>query len=347
MSNKFGIRAIRRPVLAFGVAAAAVLAWQPATTSAQVIDMKIGYPTTADPQHDAAVKFVAEIKKRTNGRIQGRVFPTSQLGRIPRQIEGIQLGTQEVFMAPPGFLVGLNQAFQVVDAPGMFASAEHAHKAITDPAFADPFLRLAENKGIVGGVVWVYDGTSYASTVPIRKLADLNGLKIRVLATPMERAVPAQFGATGVPIPFTEVVPALQRKVVDAARTSLVVMAGAKFHSVTKFLMVVNDGYIPTASWFSKVWLNRLPKDLRKILLETSRGMADWSSANALSFVKVKTQEWKDMGAEVNHFSAAEQKIYMDKVRPLGDKLLGKHKNPQVRKFYGMLKASAKRNAPM
>ena len=228
-------------MLVIGTAAlGAFVVGQPATVQAQTIDMKIGYPTTADPQHDLALKYVAMIKKRTNGRIQGRVFPTSQLGKIPRQVEGIQLGTQEIFMAPPGFLVGLNQAFQVLDAPAMFANAAHAHKSATDPAFRTPYLKLAENKGVVGGNVWVYDGTSYGSTVPIRTLAEMKGKKIRVLATPMERAVPAQFGAAGVPIPFTEVVPALQRKVIDAARTSLVVMAGAKFHSVCKFLPVTD-----------------------------------------------------------------------------------------------------------
>ena len=58
------------------------------------IGMKIGYPTTADPQHDYAVKFVNEVRKRTNGEIDGKVFPTSQLGKIPRQIEGMGRGAE-------------------------------------------------------------------------------------------------------------------------------------------------------------------------------------------------------------------------------------------------------------
>ena len=62
--------------------------------------------------------------------------------------------------------------------------------------------------------------------------------------------------------------------------------------------------------------------------------------------MKSKEQEWKDQGAQVFRFSAAEQTEYMNRVRPLGDKLLGNHKNAQVRKFYAMLKESAKRNAP-
>ena len=321
-------------------AAAAVFA---VATPASAIDMKVGYPTTADPQHDLALKFVAAVKERTGGEIKGRVFPTSQLGKIPRQIEGIQLGTQEVFMAPPGFLQGINPAFQVADAPGVFTDHLHAHRSINDDSFREKFKSLGEGKGIVGGNVWIYDGTSYMTTSPIAKLADLKGKKIRVLATQMEREIVGQFGATGVPIPFTEVVPSIQRKVVDGARTSLVVAAKAKFPTVTKNLTVVNGAYIPTGTWFSKVWLNKLSAKNKKIVLDTAQEMADWASNNSLSFVDKMEAQWKKEGATVYRFSKAEQAEYMTRIAPLGDKLLGGHKNPQIREMYGILKAAAKR----
>ena len=88
-----------------------------------------------------------------------------------------------------------------------------------------------------------------------------------------------------------------------------------------------------------------LRSSLNRLVLETSRESADWASANAQSFVQSKTEQWRKT-AEVSFLSKAEQKIFMDTVRPLGDKLLGGHKNPQVRELYGMLKASAKRHAP-
>ena len=74
---------LRKYALA-SIAAAASLGV--ASMASAQIDMKIGYPTTADPQHDYAVKFVAEVNKRTNGRVKGRVFPTSQLGKIPGKL---------------------------------------------------------------------------------------------------------------------------------------------------------------------------------------------------------------------------------------------------------------------
>lgn len=325
------------------VMAAALLVPSLGKEASAKIQMKIGYPTTADPQHDYAVKFVAEVKRRSNGEIDGQVYPTSQLGKIPRQIEGIQLGTQEGFFAPPGFLQGVNKAFQVADIPGLFADHAHAHRSLNDPAFKPLFTGLGEKKGIAISGLWIYDGASFMATTPIGKISDFKGLKIRVLATEIERLSVATLGAAGVPIPFTEVVPSIQRKVVDGARTSLVVAAKAKFPTVTNHLTITNGYYIPCVSAFSKVWLKKLSAKHRAIVMDTADELSHWASARAQSFVGLMVEEWKKSGAKVGYFSPAEQKEYMSRLKPLGDKVFKNHKNAEIRKLYPILKAAAAR----
>jgi TRAP-type C4-dicarboxylate transport system substrate-binding protein len=323
------------------LAAVALLSPFAALEAAAKIEMKIGYPTTADPQHDYAVKFVALVKKRTNGEIAGRTFPTSQLGKIPRQIEGVQLGTQEGFFAPPGFLQGVNKAFQVADVPGLFADHAHAHRSLNVPAFKSKFLALGDKKGMTLSGLWIYDGASYMATTPIGKISDFKGLKIRVLATEIERLSVATLGAAGVPIPFTSVVPSIQRKVVDGARTSLVVAAKAKFPTVTNHLTITNGYYIPCVSAFSQVWLKQLSAKNRAIVLDTADELSHWASARSGSFVNLMIAEWKKSGATVGYFSPAEQKEYMSRLKPLGDKVFANHKNAQIRELYPILKAAA------
>ena len=104
-----------------------------ASMASAQIDMKIGYPTTADPQHDYAVKFVAEVNKRTNGRVKGRLPTANQLNPPPNR--GHSVGHPEGFFAPPGFLQGVNKAFQVADVPGFFADHAHAHRTLNVPRF--------------------------------------------------------------------------------------------------------------------------------------------------------------------------------------------------------------------
>ena len=199
---------------------------------------------------------------------------------------------------------------------------------------------------MVGAGLIVYEGTSYASTKPIRKPEDISGLKIRVLASPVERAIPGAWGGTGVPMNFTEVVPAMQRGVVDACRSSIVALTGLKFQTVAKFTTVSGGGYIPTATWYSKAWLNKLPADIRKMAMEIPGELEEEVAEAVRNKVAASHKIWEEAGVELIRFSDADQKRYLAKLRPLGEEILGKHKNPLVRDLYGKLKIVAERHRP-
>lgn len=313
-----------------------------APVRAQKFDMKIGFATINDPQHAIGELLAKETNARTKGKINARVFPAGQLGKIPRMIEGLQLGTQEILIAPPGFLVGLNPAFQVPDAPGVFDDVLHAHRSITDAKFRRPYSKLALGKGIRMLALYIYGPTSFASLSPIRTLEDLKGKKVRVLATKMESELVGQFGAAGVPMPYIEVLPGLQRKTIDAVRSSIIVMGGSKFYTVTKFITVVESGMIPSAIFASERWLKKLPKKQRGTVVRSTRSMEKRFTEIALDFGKKAEKLWRSNRAEVIRLSPQDQKAFMARVRPLGDKFLGT--NPKTKKMYGLLKASAERN---
>ena len=240
---------------------------------AQGMAVKIGIGTIQDPQHQISDILAERLNKGSGGKLAARVYPAGQLGKIARMIEGIQLGTQEILIAPPGFLVGHNAAFQVPDAPGVFKDVWHAHRALNDPAFREPYSKLALGTGIRVLALYVYGPTSFATLRPIRKLADFKGKKIRVLATKMESELVGKMGATGVPMPYIEVLPGLSRKTVDGVRSSIIVMGGSKFFTVTKYITVVESGQIPSAIFASESWLKKLPSDLRKLVVDTTSGM--------------------------------------------------------------------------
>ena len=331
-----------RRVAALAMALSTAIVVQSAPVQAQKFDMKIGFATINDPQHAIAELLAQEMPKMTGGRINARVFPAGQLGKIARMIEGLQLGTQEILIAPPGFLVGLNAAFQVPDAPGVFDDVWHAHRSLTDAKFRAPYSKLALGTGIRVLALYIYGPTSFASVSPIRSLDDIKGKKVRVLATKMESELVGQFGGTGVPMPYVEVLPALQRKTIDAVRSSIIVMGGSKFFTVTKYITVVESGMIPSAVFASERWLKKLPADLRSTVIGKIRGMERRFTEIGLEFGAKAEKLWKDNGAEVIRLSAADQKAFMTKVRPLGDKFLGA--NPKTKGMYGVLKASIERN---
>jgi TRAP-type C4-dicarboxylate transport system substrate-binding protein len=331
-----------------GVAAAAFTACAiSATTQAADFTMRIGMVTINDAQHTFAKKYGEELAKRTNGKIKVSVFPAGQLGKIPTQIENLKIGAQAAFLVPAGFFSGINRAFQVTDAPGIFKSYWHAQNAITEPAFRSKYLAGAEKAGIIGVSIWNYGPTSIASFKPIRKIDDMKGLKIRVLATKMESKIASVLGMTGVPMPFTAVLPALQQHTIDGCRAPTSVMTALKFYTATKNVTIIESGMVISVLWVSKAWLNKLPKPLQNAVMKTGQDLQTWAGHNAKGFVDRAAQIWTKNGGEVLHLSATDMAEVTRRLAPLGDEFLGT--NPATKDMYELLKkalAKASTEAP-
>ena len=326
---------MKRTILAAAAAALAATAANAQTKH----DMKCGFVTVNDSQHRSAEIFKDKVGKATGGAVDVRIFPLAQLGTIPRQVEGVQLGTQECFISPPGFFVGLNQAFQAPDAPALFESQMHQHRSLNHPTVRDKFLALASHAGIVGNYTWSAGATAVASRNPIKTLGDFNGRKIRVLATKMEIATLKTVGATGIPMPYSEVLPALQRKGIDGVRSGIIVMGPSKFYTVAKYIYNEKSAFIPSGMWLNRKWLDSLPKAHRAAIFEVGKEMGDITVKIAVEITAKWEKLWIEKGGTVTAPTEADRAELFRRVRPLGDEFLGK--NPKIAPMYKLIKAAA------
>src|ERR1700738_1936683 len=95
--------------------------------------MKLSTATVNDTQHEWLKRFAAAVEKDSGGRIKPEIYPASQLGSIPRQIEGVQFGSIQGWMGPPEFLVGGDERFEAMTAPGLFTTHDQVMKVMLDP----------------------------------------------------------------------------------------------------------------------------------------------------------------------------------------------------------------------
>ena len=325
---------MRRSIYAVAVLAAGATVSTGALAQ-KTFTMKIGMPTINDSNHFSALWVKKEVEAKSKGRIQVKVFPAGQLGKIPRQIEGIQLGTQEAFNIPPGFFVGIERSFMVTDAPGIFDDISHAHRAVNYPPFREKFSKLGEKKGFVAGYLWACGNTSIATLKPFKKLDDLKGRKIRVLATPLERAFISKLGATGVPMPYTEVLPAMQQGVIDGVRSAVIVMYPSKFWTVAKHITLTGMAQITCGQFISNLWLRKLPADLRTIVFDAGKGVTPHAGKWGVDLTKKAEENW---GRDANVYRLP--KTDEDKLRklaaPIADEILAK--DPRTKDMYALLK---------
>src|SRR5947209_15978079 len=90
--------------------------------------MKITTPTINDAPHQFAKNYAAAVERDSGGRIKAEIYPASQLGPIPRQIEGVQFGAIQCAVIPPDFFVGVDERFEVMAAPGLVDSLAHGQR---------------------------------------------------------------------------------------------------------------------------------------------------------------------------------------------------------------------------
>ena len=109
--------------------------------------MKITLPTLNDSVHQLAKNYAAAVERDSGGRIKPEIYPASQLGSIPRQIEGVQFGAIQCSIIPPEFFVGIDERFEVMTAPGLVDSLEHGQRVAADPAVLKLMLGLGADKG--------------------------------------------------------------------------------------------------------------------------------------------------------------------------------------------------------
>jgi TRAP-type C4-dicarboxylate transport system substrate-binding protein len=171
---------------------------------------------------------------------------------------------------------------------------DHCHRVINDRRFVDKFLILAEGKGVRGASHIVYGPASFVTRTPVRTPDDLRGKKIRVLATPIESAMMAQLGATGVPMALGEVLPALQQGALDGVQSALTVFTTFKYYDVARYHANTDHYFITSIGTVSKKWLDGLPAEVQKIVLEEGRAvqveLLDWTK----NFYQAGVTTWKE-----------------------------------------------------
>lgn len=304
-----------------GTAAALSMLAAGAVASAQTYEMKLVGATVNDTNHEYLKEFERRIEAKTEGRIQATVYPAGQLGGIPQMVEGVILGTIELYLLPPEFLSGVNPAFGVVSAPGILRDQDHAIATIQDPEFYDRFTTLAADQGIQGLSYYVYGPSAYIMRGQADTMADISGKKVRVLASDVEQATVAAIGATGVPMPFGEVLAAIAQGGLDGARTSYGGPAGGGWYEAAPNVLEAGDSYVTIMAVASKAWLATLPEDLQQAVIEVGQEMNGYTNDYAKQFLSEMKVIWENGGGVVKQLDPAEKEALLERLAPIGDEV--------------------------
>jgi len=282
------------------------------------------------------------VEKDSGGRIKGEVYPASQLGAIPRQIEGVQFGAIQGWVGPPEFLVGVDERYEVLSAPGLFTSRDQYLRTINDPTVRDMVLGLGANKGLFGAAIFPIGPSSIITKKPIHRLADYSGLKIRVLASQFQLELIKRMGGSPVAMTLADVLPALQQGAIDGSLTTMTQYTTLHYIDAAKYVVETDQPYVTSIAVLSKKWVDGLPPDLQKIVRDDATKVSTDIVPFVTQFFDAQRKVWMDSGGEVSRLPPEDQAEMLSKISGIGVDLSAS--KPDLNAAVKTVFASAARN---
>jgi tripartite ATP-independent transporter DctP family solute receptor len=276
-----------------------------------------GYPTVA-----AVEDMGKALSKATNGRLSVAMYPSMQLGGEKEAIEQAQVGALAFARVSVGALGPVVDDLNVFNMPYVFRNTAHMEKVI-DGAIGKELLDAITNsgKGLVG-LCWMDAGArSFYDTVrPIKTLADLKGLKIRVMGNPMFVAMANAMGANGVPLGYDQVFTSLQTHVIDGAENNPPSFVFDHHYEVAKYYTIDEHLIVPEVLVMSKKIYDSLSKSDQALIRKYARA-AQFDERKRWKVYEEKAMaKAKAAGVEIIHLSPAEKAKFRAAVKPVWEK---------------------------
>jgi tripartite ATP-independent transporter DctP family solute receptor len=280
---------------ALAACAAATLALSPAAFAQQKLQIAGNF--AAEHPSSVAVDqvFKKEVARLTRNQLQVDVFSSMQLGGAKENIDAVRSGTLALTWVGGAFLSRIVPELEAVSLPFVFRNRETAFRVIDGPVGAAIDKKL-QDKGFIA-LGWMELGSRNItnSRGPIKTMADLKGLKLRLQPNETHLASFRALGANPVAMDVKELYSALEQRVVDAQENPYTVISAGRYSEVQKHLSNSGHFFDFIAVVASKKAFEKLNPEYQKAVREAmtatisfQRKLAVESEAKALAELKSK-----------------------------------------------------------
>ena len=275
-----------------------------------------GYPTVA-----AVESLGKKLEAATNGRLSVQMYASMQLGGEKEAIEQAQVGAIQLARVSVGTLGPVIDDLNVFNLPFLFRNVDHMRKVIDGDIGTALLDKVTSNdKAGLVGLCWMDAGARSVYTIkkPVHTIADLKGLKIRVIGNPMFVDMMNALGGNGVAMGYDQVFSALQTGVVDGAENNPPSFVFDNHYQVAKYYTLTEHLIVPEMLVFSKKTWDTLSKDDQGLLKKYGREAQAEERVLWQQYEKQAIEKAKAAGIQI--IEVPDKKPFQDAVKPVWDK---------------------------
>ncbi|AFJ48565.1 TRAP transporter substrate-binding protein [Shimwellia blattae] len=271
----------------------------------------------ADYPNVVAVKHMGEkLKTATDGRLEIKTFPGGVLGDEKQTIEQAQIGAIDIIRVSMTPVAAILPEINVFTLPYIFRDEDHMHKVLDGMIGKEIGDRLTASKqSRLVFLGWMDAGTRNLITkAPLAKAEDLNGMKIRVQASPVSLDTLKAMGANPVAMGVSEVFSGMQTGVVDGTENNPPTYVAHNYLPVAKNYTWSKHFIIPELFLFSKVKWDKLKKEDQELIIKLAKeAQAEqrelWQIYNAKSLETMKANGVNFQDVDIKYYYTATQSV--------------------------------------
>jgi len=281
-------------------------------------------PGDTFPYMDGARKFKELVEARSKGDIKVLIFPGGQLGNEREINEAILEGAIQIGVGA-GAMANLAPIYNIVQVPFLIQGQKHM-AAVADGPIGRKLAQMIEKQGGFRVLGWFSTGDSPLETVrkPVRTPADLEGVKMRVIETPVLVDAMKALGANPTPMPYTEVYTGMKQGVIEGAHLDVLSVDTLKIYEIAKYMTdwdQITFVSEPRPVIMNAKYFDSLSATRQKLIREAMREAAVHERQVFADKMGAIREKLRAQGVTITQVDA---KAFTEKVRPVWDKYAAK-----------------------
>jgi tripartite ATP-independent transporter DctP family solute receptor len=271
------------------------------------------------PTNQAVMYMGEQLSKATSGKDKIKIFADSALGSEKDTVEQVKIGALDMVRVSTASFHGIVPESMIPSLPFLFRDIDHFRKAMYG-AEGDQILAAFDKAGFIGLCLYESGARSMYAKKPIKSVADMKGLKVRVQPSDLMVGMVNAMGGSPTPMPFAEVYTGLKAGLIDAAENNIPSYEETKHYESAPIYSETMHVMTPEVLVFSKkVWETLTPQEQAAIRKAAKESVP--------YYVKLWEAKEKDAraavlkgGAKIVDASQIDKKSFVDVEKPVWDK---------------------------
>jgi len=222
--------------------------------------------------------FADKLAEKTGGALTVKVVHSSQLGGLKETTEATISGNLEFTQINNALLGSFYSRTMLFDLPFIFRDNDHMKKVVRGTMGTEIYKEFEARAGLKILMAGLPDGprSVWNSKRQIVQPADMKGMRLRVMESPIMIATFEQLGAIPVPMAFPEVYMAARQGVIDGAETPAGALTPMRVPEIAKYYSLTRHFALPAAIAVNSAWFAKRPKAQQDAILQAAEEARAW-----------------------------------------------------------------------